>query len=177
MGEVAEALRQHHRELLARLGDGLKELAERRDPAHEVLGSLGEDFVRYVRAGEGSLYPTIAPLVRSDEQVMAPMMLDVRAIGGYVAEVELLALDALTAPKEEARSLWQRIERLAAQFEAVIRLHLEKLEQIYLPLLEDAPVEQQHEVLEAMALEDSSLARSQGSGGPGGAAPGTGTLA
>jgi hypothetical protein len=67
------------------------------------------------------------------------MMLDIQAIEGYVSDAESLALEAVAAPEQEIGPLVRRIDGLGGQFEAIIRLHMEKIERIYLPLLEELP--------------------------------------
>lgn len=82
---------------------------------------------------------------------MAPMQLDVRAIGDYASDGERTALEALTASDSGRRACARRIRLLAAHAEAVIRLHVEKLERIYLPLLAELSEEQREAVLAEMA--------------------------
>jgi hypothetical protein len=150
----------NHRGLLARLRAGLDEAEDLEDRGQEGasvmvarLTSLADDFVRYVEANEGWLYPSIAPLVRSQKQVMAPMMLDARAVADYAAVGEQTALETLTATEEGRETRRRAIERLAAQFEAVMRLHFEKLERIYLPLLADLSTEQRQTIVDGMAAD------------------------
>jgi hypothetical protein len=150
-----ETFRSYHRELLARLElalEGLEDDAEDGGAiGSAVLSSLAEDFRRYVEANESTLYPAVAPLVRSQEQVMAPMLLDVRAIGDYASDGERTALEAVTASDSGRRARAQRIRLLVAHAEAVIRLHVEKLERIYLPLLAELSEEQRGAILAEMA--------------------------
>lgn len=82
---------------------------------------------------------------------MAPMLLDVRAIGDYASDGERTALEALTASDSERRARARRIRVLAAHAEAVIRGHVEKLERIYLPLLAELSEEQREAILVEMA--------------------------
>jgi hemerythrin-like domain-containing protein len=149
--DAEETFRSYHRELLARLEQALQSLEDDAGDGgvlgSAVLSSLAEDFRRYVEANENSLYPAVAPMIRSEEQVMAPMILDVRAIGDYATEGERTALEALTASDGGRRARARRIRMLATHAEAVIRLHLEKLERIYLPLLAELSEEQRETVL------------------------------
>jgi hypothetical protein len=86
-------------------------------------------------------------------EVMAPMLLDIRAIDDLVAESEEIALEELNSSDEGRRSRRRRIERLASQFDAVIRLHFDKLERIYLPMLAEVPADERRAVLDHMAEE------------------------
>jgi hypothetical protein len=81
------------------------------------------------------------------------MKLDVRAIADDVADGELAALETLTASEEGRRSRSRRIRHLAARVEAVIRLHLDKLERIYLPLLAELPAERRRAILQEMTAD------------------------
>jgi hypothetical protein len=156
MIDAEETFHSYHRELLARMQAALQDLDDREDEdgaAFSVaLSSLAEDFVRYVEANEASLYPAVAPLIRSEEEVMAPMKLDGRAIADDAAEGELTALETLTSSEKGRRSRARRIRLLAARSEAIIRLHFDKLERIYLPLLAELPAEQRRAIVEEMAV-------------------------
>lgn len=149
--DTEETFRAYHRELRARLELALDSLEDDAEDGgaigSAVLSSLAEDFRVYVEANESSLYPAVAPLVRSAEQVMAPMLMDVRAIEDFAMEGDRTALEALTASDDGRRARARRIRLLAAHAEAVIRLHLEKLERIYLPLLAELSEEQRGGVL------------------------------
>ena len=156
MIDAEETFHSYHRELLARMRAAVQALDDREDEGNAAfsvaLSSLAEDFARYVEANEASLYPAVAPLVRSEEEVMAPMKLDVRAIADDAAEGEVTALEALTANEQGRRSSARRIRLLAARTEAIIRLHFDKLERIYLPLLAELPAEQRRAILEEMVV-------------------------
>jgi hypothetical protein len=155
--DAEKTFHAYHRELMDRLRAGIRELDEQgSDGTENLVGrltDLAEDFVRYVEANEAWLYPAVTPLVRSDEQVMAPMKMDVRAIADYASDGEELAMETMTATEEGQRSRLQRIERLAAQFEAVMQLHLDKLERIYLPLLAELSPEQRRAILAGMSVD------------------------
>jgi hypothetical protein len=155
MVDAEETFRSYHRELLARMELALARLEDDAEDGgafgSEVLSSLAEDFRRYVEANAGSLYPAVVPVVRSEGQVMAPMVVDVRAIGDYAYEGERTALEELTASDGGRRARARRIRSQAARAEAVIRLHFEKLERIYLPLLAELSEEQREAILAEMA--------------------------
>jgi hypothetical protein len=149
--DTEETFRAYHCELRARLELALDSLEDDVEDGgaigSAVLSSLAEDFRVYVEANESSLYPAVAPLVRTAEQVMAPMLMDVRAIEDFAMEGDRTALEALTASDDGRRARARRIRLLAAHAEAVIRLHLEKLERIYLPLLAELSEEERGVVL------------------------------
>jgi hypothetical protein len=157
VSDAEETFHAYHRELMDRLQAGIRELDQQGSEGTGIavarLTDLAEDFVRYVEANEGWLYPAVTPLVRSDEQVMAPMKMDVRAIADYASDGEQIAMETMTSTEDGERSRRQRIERLAAQFEAVMRLHFDKLERIYLPLLAELSPEQRRAILAGMSVD------------------------
>jgi hypothetical protein len=156
MIDAEETFRSYHRELLTRMQAALQALddVDDEDAAFSpALSSLAEDFIKYAEANEASLYPAVAPLIRTQEEVMAPMKLDVRAIADDLDEAELAAIETLSASAEGRRSRSRRIRHLAARVEAVIRLHLDKLERIYLPLLGELSVEQRRAILQEMTAD------------------------
>jgi hypothetical protein len=63
MSRAGDAFRRYQHELLDSLRTRLRELTAQRGEQSVTLSSLGQDFVRYVRATEGSLYPAVAPLL------------------------------------------------------------------------------------------------------------------
>jgi hypothetical protein len=157
MIDAEEAFHTYHRELLTRLDAARDELdSSGEDAVVDAIGrltTLAQDFVRYVEANEGWLYPAVEPLVRADGQVMAPMMFDVRAIEDYAADGEELGLETPSASVDGGHSRDRRLRLLAARFDAVIRLHLEKLERIYLPMLSELRPEERRAIVEGMAAE------------------------
>lgn len=155
MAEAEEIIHTYHRASLTRIDAAVRELDERDGEAafNGALFSLGEDVIRYIQANEVSLYPAVAPLVRSDEEVMAPMIFDIRAIDERINEAEELTLVAPTAPPDAQREIREKIERLAAQLEALIQVHIRKLERLYLPLLREMTPEDRQTILDRLAAE------------------------
>jgi hypothetical protein len=157
MADAEDIILSYHRAIRTRMRAAARELAEHDDQGEQEfsreLSSLGEDVVRYIQANEISLYPAVAPLIRYNEEVMAPMIFDIRAIDQKTNEAEGLALLTLGAPEDARRERMQTIQRLAAQLEGIVGLHLEKLEQLYLPLLREMPPERQQEILDRLATE------------------------
>jgi hypothetical protein len=160
--DAEETFRSYHRELRARLREALDAM-DREDERATVslarLSSIAGDFARYVEACEGWLYPAVAPLVRSNDQVMGPMMVDVRVVDGYGEDAEEMAMESLTSTEDGAAARRRQIERLAARFDAVIGLHLDKLEHLYLPLLEDVPAEERETVVAGVARDYEAAPR------------------
>jgi hypothetical protein len=95
----------------------------------------------------------VAPLVRSDREVMAPMRFDVRTILDYTTEGEEVAAEAQTGTDAGRHERARRLARLAAAYDGLIRSHIDKLERIYLPYLERLTPEQRRAVLDGMAVE------------------------
>jgi hypothetical protein len=157
MADAEDIIRSYHRAFRTRIDAALRQLGERANgddpPLGDALSSLAEDVIRYMEANEAALFPAVAPLVRSDEEVMAPMIFDIRAIDDTMNEAEGLALLTLGAPQDAQRDGTERIQRLVAQLEAIVRLHFEKLEHLYLPLLRELPLERRQAVLDRLAAE------------------------
>lgn len=81
------------------------------------------------------------------------MIFDIRAIDERMNEAEELTLVTPTAPPDAQREGTEKIERLAAQLEAPIRVHIQKLERLYLPLLREMTPEQRQRILDRLAAE------------------------
>jgi len=135
-----EPLREEHRDLMPHI-DRLRELAEatERDPGASAT-RLGEavEFLQghllvHAQAEERVLYPAIADLMGAP-QATATMSRDHVEIERLTGELAALrrAFDARTPTPEDLSVL----RRLAYGLYAIVRLHLAKEEDVYLPLLD-----------------------------------------
>ena len=121
--QANEAIRGHHRDLIATLDGHVSALAAGRedvDPAALVEG-----------------------LLREHGRATATMSVDHEYIEGYVAEIEK-AVQAIESGGDASRAR-ERLERLVLQLQAVLQVHLEKEERIYLPLMEQHMTEEEQE--------------------------------
>ena len=151
--QTSEAIRGHHRDLVATLDGHVAALAANRPDAHPsaLVAFLKGDLLPHAHGEERHLYSAVEPLLREHGRATATMSVDHEFIEGYVAEIEkeVGALESgEAANRARARA---RLERLVLQLQAVLELHLEKEERIYLPLLEQhLSEEEQGMILELM---------------------------
>ena len=144
--QVSEAFREEHRELMVhveRIRDLARELrelpAEKRKPRlDEVLAFIANTLVPHAGAEEAVMYPEVGRLLGASE-APEPMVYDHRAIRERAAALER------TDPADAAA-----VEELLYGLHALIVVHFEKEEQIYLPLLESQPEAVARSVFERM---------------------------
>jgi len=157
MARVSEAFRHHHRQLteeMAQFAAALTDGKAENEP---------EAFVRFLRhellphaAGEERfLYPAVEPLLKAHGMATATMRMDHRAIERRIKSLEDAAArlrSARKAGRDEAR---RELARLVWQLQALFEVHLEKEEQVYLPLLEQYVPEAEQERILSRMHEDS----------------------
>lgn len=153
MSKVSEAIRRHHRELFQTLTTQVAHLAAGRpeaDPA-ALVTFLHTELLPHAMGEEQHLYPAIEPLLKTHGQATATMSVDHTFIEEYIRQIDQTVQKLSTVAGEERTTLSHQLQRLTWQLEALLRVHLEKEERIYLPLLEQylSDAEQQR-VLEGM---------------------------
>jgi iron-sulfur cluster repair protein YtfE (RIC family) len=151
MTQIGDAIRAHHAEILATLTRHVRALTEGAPDADPrgFARFLEGELMSHARGEEDYLYPAVAPLVAEAGQATATMSIDHEHIARYVEEINGLAagMDAAGGSPQDP----ERLARLALQLEAVLRLHLEKEETVYLPLFESGlPADEQRRVLDGM---------------------------
>lgn len=153
MSEVGEAIRNHHRELVQALTAQVSAISEgRADADPEALARfLREELLPHAIGEERHLYPAVDPLVKAHGSATATMSVDHEHIEGYIREIGQ-TVDALaTATPDERTKLQRRLREIVLRLDAVLRVHLEKEERVYLPLFEQyLSVEEQRRVLDGM---------------------------
>ncbi len=153
MSEVGAAIRSHHRELLETLTRQVAALVEGQpdaDPA-ALADFLQHELLPHAVGEEKHLYPAVEPLVKAHGQATATMSVDHEFIEHYIRQIGETAEGLRRAGTEERPALERRLRHLALQLEAVLRLHLEKEERVYLPLFEQHLSEEaQQRVLDGM---------------------------
>ena len=148
MTAPSEAIRQHHRELLATLE--WYATAVTRDP-QGLVEFLTRELLPHAQGEERHLYPVVEPLLHATHQATATMRIDHSAIAALIQRLGEVARAVPDAPPSERTQLERSLQRLALQLEAIFRLHLEKEERVYLPLFEQhLPADVQQRVLDAM---------------------------
>lgn len=153
MSQVSEAIRNHHRELMEALATHVEMLVEGRPEAEPkaLAGFLQDELLPHAVGEENHLYPTVEPLIKVHGRATATMSVDHEFIENYIRQIGETAEVLQRAGAEERPALQRRLQHLALQLEAVLRLHLEKEERVYLPLFEQhLSEEKQQQVLEGM---------------------------
>ncbi|HEY63373.1 MAG TPA: hemerythrin domain-containing protein [Caldilineae bacterium] len=152
MSAVGEAIRNHHQELIHTLTEHVASVVEGRAEADpQVLASfLVDELLPHAIGEERHLYPAVEPLVKAHGQATATMSVDHEFIEGYIRQIQETA-QALQGAGDDRSKLEDRLRRLALQLEAVLRVHLEKEERVYLPLFErHLSEDEQQRVLDGM---------------------------
>ncbi len=149
MSKLAEAFRSHHRQLREQLEGLAAEVS--RDPQRADLEALvrflREELLPHARAEEQHLYPAVAPLLRSHGDPTATMRLDHAFIEEHARQIA-----AAAAESRRGGFTWpEQLRREVLGLLALFRAHLDKEEQVYLPLVEaHLPEAQQDALLQAM---------------------------
>lgn len=147
MSTVTDAIRSHHRELARTLTNHLNALDERRSDANPdaLVTFLKSDLLPHAHGEERSLYPRVNDLVKAHGTPTATMSVDHEAIETYVEQIEATARELSAGSEAQQAAARERLLRLTLQLDAVLRLHTEKEERVYLPLIEQylSPEEQQ----------------------------------
>ena len=152
MSEVIDAIKGHHRELMAHIVDGAESLAKGEVAQLDTFVQfLKSDLLPHAGGEEAQLYPAIDPLVRDHGHATATMSVDHEFIGGYVQELEQAGNELQRAVAADRPELARRVARLAIGLKALMKVHLEKEERVYLPLFERyLPASDQQRILDSM---------------------------
>lgn len=153
MTKVSEAIQKHHRQLMQTIEEHIKALLE--DPSKarpfELAEFLQKDLLPHAMGEEKHLYPQVDPLIKAHGQATATMGVDHEFIHTYIHQIGESVKSLKEASSEVKPALQEKLKHQVLQFEAVLRLHLEKEERVYLPLFERyLTEEEQQKVLEGM---------------------------
>jgi hemerythrin-like domain-containing protein len=154
MSKLTEAIHNHHQQLVREIGERAKAFATK---PSEATGRALADFLRtellpHAAGEEKHLYPLVGQLVKAHGDGTETMRVDHEFIRNYAEQIASAA-KALGSQKDGERSASSanRIERLVTELQAIVRLHLEKEERVYLPMLEKhASAETQQRTLESI---------------------------
>ena len=196
MKDVTEAIRRHHRELMDHFGRlleravGVGRAGQVAGPGmppgqaagvpqgalREVAAFLRSELLPHAHGEERYLYPAVDPLLKAYGKPTATMSVDHEVIEQYVRDVDEAVSLLAQAAGEEREALHGRLRATLLQLQAVLRLHLEKEERVYLPLFEaHLQPEEQRRILEGMhaverserpPLPDGGSGHGPRSGGP-----------
>lgn len=153
MDQVSEAIRKHHRELMETLEAHVQALVEGRPEADPpgLARFLEEELLPHAVGEEKHLYPAVEPLIPAQGKATATMSVDHEVIEGYIRRIRETAAALESAGPDQKPALQRELRHRALQLEAVLRLHLEKEERVYLPLFEQhLSEEEQQRVLDGM---------------------------
>lgn len=147
MSQVTDAIRSHHRELAQTLSTHAEALDVGRGESDPValVDFLKQDLLPHAKGEEASLYPLMDNLVREHGSPTATMSVDHEFIQDYVRQIEETTRGLSSAANGDRPALQKRLARLTLKLEALLAVHLEKEERVYLPLFEKylSEVEQQ----------------------------------
>jgi uncharacterized protein (DUF2249 family)/iron-sulfur cluster repair protein YtfE (RIC family) len=153
MTPVRDAIHNHHQELLDTLTKYTVQLSGQPSPADAaaLAGFLQQDLLPHAHGEEKYLYPAVDGLIKAHGQATATMSVDHEFIEGYVAQITATAVDLNDGDARTRAAAAKQLERLMIQLDALLRVHLEKEERIYLPLFEQyLPLEEQQRILDGM---------------------------
>lgn len=132
MSLTAEEIRQHHRALYEHLVALVPEDDTVPDP-EGLVRFLREELLPHAQEEEQELYDRIESLIPPGEATRT-MRLDHEAIAWYTEELARLTATLASGPMDERAQYARQFVRRAHELAAIVRLHLEKEEQAYLPL-------------------------------------------
>lgn len=140
MGKLTDAMREHHRALLDEIATaaraGTSETSQGHGDLERLVALLRDDLLPHAHGEEGSLYPAVDPLVAAHGRPTATMSVDHEWIQRGVADVVTLATTlAASAPGDQA-TVRERMRERLTELLAILRLHVEKEERVYFPLLD-----------------------------------------
>src|SRR6266566_3806641 len=168
MAALPQHVREEHRELVSRsevlriVADsiGTSPIESIREDVGQAYTLLIHQLIPHAQAEEQVLYPTVGKLLRSLEATDT-MSRDHLEVIGLTEELEALRLHLFYAPLSESDE--QALRRVLYGLYAIMKLHLAKEEEIYLPILEArlpaAEVDHLVEAMERTVTEAKSTLR------------------
>lgn len=137
MSQVTDAIRNHHRELAKTLNGQAEARVEGKggDPA-ALSEFLTNDLLPHAKGEETSLYPLMDVLVREHGSPTATMSVDHEFIQDYVRRIGETTRALASSRNGDRPALEKELARLTLQLQALLAVHLEKEERVYLPLFE-----------------------------------------
>ena len=156
MATLPQVVRDEHRELRARIelvrtvADSISSAATEtlREGVGQVCTFLIHQLIPHAQAEEQVLYPTVGRLLCAVEATET-MTRDHLEVIRLTQELEALRKHLFYAPLSESDK--QALRRVLYGLYAIIKLHLAKEEEIYLPILEARlPAEEVDHLVEAM---------------------------
>ena len=159
MSRLGDAFRRHHQALLQQLERHVEAVQgpQASEQAAQLARFLQEELLPHARAEERHLYAAVEPLLHRAGRATATMSVDHEVLEGYVRQVAQTIQQLARAAgggEGAAEPARHQLARLAVELAAVLRLHIQKEERVYLPLVEQGLSEgEQERLLEAMHQE------------------------
>jgi len=153
MTNVSEAIHNHHQEIIDTLTGHVAAIVEKSRDADPkgLVAFLKDDLLPHAQGEERHLYPALDPLVKTYGSATATMTVDHEFITRYIERIAETVQALESAAPEERAAKETDLQRLSLQLEAVLLLHLEKEERVYIPLFEKyLPAEEQERILDGM---------------------------
>ncbi len=145
MSAVTETIKAHHREIAARLVATGRDATGRptTQDLDALLAFLREDLLPHARGEEGHLYAAVDSLVAMPGRATATMRIDHEHIETYARTIGI-AVDRIRAANdaEAMEAGCATLRELVVGLQAIVELHLEKEERVYLPLIERSLTEE-----------------------------------
>ncbi len=142
MSKVTDAIREHHKEISGRIAEtATKATSEHATPddVDALVRVLRDDLLPHAGGEEKELYPAVDPLVAARGRATATMSIDHEHIGAYVKALGDVAERIHAATDAAARTpLLAEARDITLRLRAVLELHTEKEERVYLPLIDSA---------------------------------------
>jgi len=139
MSEVTVSIHNHHDRILRDLREQSAVFAA--DPSQHngarLLSLFRDDLLTHVAGEEHEFYPLIDRILKTGGgRATASMTVDHEFIGEYVDWIEAALHSLSDATGGHRKQLINQLRRYLVQLEAVLNLHFEKEERIYLPMIE-----------------------------------------
>lgn len=139
MSTVTDTVKSHHREIASRLlASGVAASGMPSDADLEALLSfLNDDLLPHARGEEAHLYVAIDSLVPMPGRATATMRIDHEHIETYARTIGIAVQRIRSAMDDQGVYAGRAaLRELVQRLQAIVDLHLEKEERVYLPLIE-----------------------------------------
>jgi uncharacterized protein (DUF2249 family)/hemerythrin-like domain-containing protein len=153
MAQVGEAIRKHHRQMVATLETLVADIKKNELPTgRKLVEFLRGDLLPHAHGEERHLYGLIDSLVKAhNANSTATMCVDHTFLEEQVDRIESAVGRLERSSGSERTAAAAELERLLIELSAVLRLHLRKEEDVYFTLMERyAPEQEQSAALRQM---------------------------
>lgn len=135
---MADPITDDHRRIRGELDRRVRAALERgtRNDLDGLVALVEGELLGHARAEQQHLYPAVDALVRDHGRATATMEIDHEAIAGHVRTISV-SVERLRAAKDRATRMEARaaLREALLRLDAVLSVHLDKEERVYLPLI------------------------------------------